>query len=223
MSAADMVAEFTGTFFLTLTAACGGSALGIASALMVVVYAFGPISGGHVNPAVSLGVFVKEMLGKGQFGAPNLALYWISQLLGGLSAGLVAWAIQGEPSCPDTGASAGKMLVAEFLFTFLLVQVVLQCAVNFGPNNYFGLAIGFVVAAAASSVGDISGAVLNPAVGTGLCLPAAFDSKSIDNYWIFWIGPLLGGAVSAMHYEVLGGDKIEEASQQRYEDIGQEA
>ena len=165
--------ELVGTFFLMLTvgltviAAPSGviAPLAIGSALMIMVFAGGHISGGHYNPAVSLGVWMR-----GNLATKDLAPYWVSQLVGGLlAAGVVAFLRAGVPVSALAPAVL-PTLVAEFLFTFALVFVVLSTATakaNAG-NSFFGLAIGFTVMVGAFAVGDISGAAFNPAGVRGI-------------------------------------------------------
>jgi aquaporin Z len=164
--------EFIGTFFLVLTIGCTGIAaapgviapLAIGSVLMVMIYAGGHISGAHYNPAVTLGVFLR-----GRCPASDVLPYWGAQLLGAaVAAWIVGFALQGEPVTPFVGRVIGAFL-AEFLFTFALVYVVLNVATADATagNSYFGLAIGFTVLAGAFAVGQISGAAFNPAVAIG--------------------------------------------------------
>ena len=138
--------------------------LAVGSALMIMVYAGGHISGGHYNPAVTLGVFLR-----GRATARDLGGYWIAQCIAGALAGGLArlyTTMPPFPAAPDIMSAA----VAEFLFTFALVFVVLNVATTRGTegNSYFGLAIGFTVMVGAVAVGPFSGAVFNPAVAIGL-------------------------------------------------------
>ncbi|MGA8192357.1 MAG: aquaporin, partial [Acetobacteraceae bacterium] len=155
--------EFIGTFFLVLTIGCTGIAaapgviapLAIGSVLMVMIYAGGHISGAHYNPAVTLGVLLR-----GRCPASDVLPYCAAQLLGAaVAAWIVGFALQGEAVSPFVGRVIGAFL-AEFLFTFALVYVVLNVATADATagNSYFGLAIGFTVLAGAFAVGQISGA-----------------------------------------------------------------
>ena len=164
--------EFIGTFFLVLTIGCTGLAaapgviapLAIGSVLMAMIYAGGHISGAHYNPAVTLGVFLR-----GRCPASDVLPYWGAQLLGAAGAALiVSFALRGAPVTPLPAPKLGAFL-AEFLFTFALVYVVLNVATADATdgNSYFGLAIGFTVLAGAFAVGQVSGAAFNPAVAIG--------------------------------------------------------
>ena len=166
--------EIIGTFFLVLTVvttAHVGSAMAafaIASALMVMVYAGGHISGGHYNPAVSLAACMRGALEKKQ-----LLPYMVAQLIGGALAVLVLKLAVGCEAVtfePSTFALKG-LLIAEFLFTFALCYVVLQTATtkNTAGNSYYGLAIGFTVLVGALTVGGaLCAGAFNPAVAVSV-------------------------------------------------------
>lgn len=166
--------EIIGTFFLVLTVvttAHFGSALAafaIASALMVMVYAGGHISGGHYNPAVSLAACIRGALEKKQ-----LIPYMVAQVIGGALAVLVLKLAVGFDAVtfePSEFALKG-LLIAEFLFTFALCYVVLQTATtkNTAGNSYYGLAIGFTVLVGALTVGGaLCAGAFNPAVAVSV-------------------------------------------------------
>src|SRR5882672_6436414 len=167
------IAEFIGTFFLVLTIGCtvvgnGAGALAplaIGSALMVMIYAGGHISGGHYNPAVTLGVWLR-----GRCPAKDVIPYWLAQWLAAAVAACALNYLKGDAVPKPIAPKVGPALVAEFLFTFALVYVVLNTATakaNAG-NSFYGLAIGFTVMTGAVAVGSISGGVFNPAVAVGV-------------------------------------------------------
>ena len=152
--------EFIGTFFLVLTIGCTGLAaapgviapLAIGGVLMAMIYAGGHISGAHYNPAVTLGVFLR-----GRCLASDVLPYWGAQLLGAAGAAfIVGLALRGASVTPLVAPVFGAFL-AEFLFTFALVYVVLNVATADATdgNSYFGLAIGFTVLAGAFAVGQV--------------------------------------------------------------------
>lgn len=193
------VAEFIGTFFLVLAVGCtvignGAGAfapLAIGSALMVMIFAGGHISGGHFNPAVTLGVWLR-----GQGAAKDVAPYMISQIIGAvLAAFAVKFLKQGAPVTPLQPATLPALL-AEFLFTFALVYVVLNTATAKGTsgNSFYGLAIGFTVLVGAFSVGNISGGAFNPAVAVGI---SCMGLLPWPNIWIYFVADFVGGAVAA--------------------------
>ena len=197
--------EAIGTFFLVLTIGCAvigrGSGvippLAIGSMLMVMVYAGGHISGAHYNPAVTLGVFLR-----GRCPASDVLPYWGAQLLGAAAAAwIVGLALRGAPVTPLVAPVFGAFL-AEFLFTFALVYVVLNVATADATdgNSYFGLAIGFTVLAGAFAVGQVSGAAFNPAVAIGASIAGLLPWS---NLWFYIAAELLGGAAAAFVFKAL--------------------
>src|SRR6202011_2631278 len=166
------VAELIGTFFLVLTIGCsviGHGAgplapLAIGSALMVMIFAGGHISGGHYNPAVTLGVWLR-----GKCEAKDVAPYMIFQVMGAMLAALAVKFLKGGAVVAAAHPATIPALLAEFLFTFALVYVVLNVATTKGTsgNSFYGLAIGFTVLVGGFRVGNIPGGVFNPAVRAG--------------------------------------------------------
>ena len=132
--------------------------LAIGSVLMVMIYAGGHLSGGHFNPAVTLGVFVR-----GRCPAADVAPYMIAQVAGGALAAAIVLFLKVQEATPFI-APVGSAVVVEFIFTFALVYVVLNVATakSTAGNSYFGLAIGFTVLAGAFAVGDVSGPPSTP-------------------------------------------------------------
>lgn len=201
------VTEFIGTFFLvltvglTLTSGTQFAPLAIGSALMVMVYMGGHISGAHYNPAVSLAVHLR-----GKMSAGEMVSYWIAQLLGALVAALMATWAAGQTFAPIPGPDAGAALVVtlEFLFTFALALVFLNTATSphTEGNSYYGLAIGFTVMTGAFAAGGISGGVFNPAVGVGpILVDAIHGGSSLGHLWMYLVGPLLGGGLAAVVFK----------------------
>lgn len=199
----NYVTEFIGTFFLVLTiglTVMQGSQfapLAIGASLMIMVYAGGHISGGHYNPAVSLGAMLRGALPKAQY-----VPYVVSQLLGATAAAAVAYMILGKTFAPmpGDGHSPVHALIVEFLFTFALCYVVLNSAVakKTQGNSFYGLAIGFTIVVAAFAGGGISGGAFNPAVGIGpTIVNATIGGGSWGALWIYIVGPLAGAVVAA--------------------------
>ena len=207
------VAEFVGTFALIFVAA-GGAAyarsptdLALANGLViaVMVSAFGFISGGHFNPAVTLGFFVTRRIAASlavfywvvQFGAAVLAALLLKWVLpsGALSAGNL-----GVPSL-GSGVGSGEAVVIEAVLTFFLVWVVFATAVD--PRGAFaqiaGLAIGFTIAFDVLMAYGLTGGAMNPARAFGPQL--AGDHWS--HWWVWYVGPFAGGVIAAALYELL--------------------
>ncbi len=199
------LAELIGTFFLVLTVGCtvigaGAGALAplaIGSALMIMVFATGHISGGHLNPAVTLGVWLR-----GKCSAKDVAPYMLFQIVGAALAAVTArFLTQGEAITPIHPATVAALL-AEFVFTFALVFVVLNVATakdNAG-NSFYGLAIGFTVMVGAFSVGRISGGAFNPAVAVGISI---MGLSPWPNLWIYLLADFAGGAAAAGAFKLL--------------------
>lgn len=197
--------EFIGTFFLVFTvgmAAVYGAALNMAplaigAVLMVMIYAGGHISGAHYNPAVTLGAWLR-----GATTPTDAGLYMGAQVVAAAAAALAAGFLNPGATVTPIAHNVIPSLVAEFLFTFALVFVVLNVATAKGTegNSYFGLAIGFTVLAGAYAVGGISGGAFNPAVAVGLSLMGASAWGSI---WIYLVANFLGGAAAAGVFKVL--------------------
>jgi aquaporin Z len=199
------IAEFIGTFFLVLTIGCtvignGAGALAplaIGSALMVMIFAGGHISGGHFNPAVTLGVWLR-----GKCDAKDVAPYMTFQIIAGVLAALAVKFLKGGASITPLQPATVPALLAEFLFTFALVYVVLNTATAKGTsgNSFYGLAIGFTVMVGAFSVGNISGGVFNPAVAVGI---SVMGLSSWSNIWIYLVADFASGAVAAGVFRAL--------------------
>jgi aquaporin Z len=201
--------ELIGTFFLVLTIGCTvvpGAAgviapLAIGSALMVMIFAGGHISGGHYNPAVTLAVWLR-----GRCETKDVVPYMVSQIIGAALAAIVVGFLYGSGK-PMTIDNVPKAFLAEFLFTFALCYVVLNVATAKGTanNSFYGLAIGFTVLTGAFAVGGISGGAFNPAVAVGVGMMKLVQFSQI---WIHLVADLLGGAAAAMVFKIANpGDK----------------
>src|SRR3984893_17678447 len=199
------LAEFIGAFFLVLTIGCtviGHGAgplapLAIGSALMVMIFAGGHISGGHFNPAVTLGVWLR-----GKCETKDVVPYMIFQVMGAVLAALVVKFLKGGAAVAPLQPATVPAFLAEFLFTFALVYVVLNVATAKGTsgNSFYGLAIGFTVLVGAFSVGNISGGAFNPAVAVATSI---MGLSSWANLWIYLVADLAGGAVAAGAFKIV--------------------
>ena len=196
--------EFIGTFFLVFTVGMvsidpGAGALAplaIGSALAVMIYAGGHISGGHYNPAVTLAVWLRGKASRG-----DALAYMTAQILAGAAAALVVLYLK-DNWATSAAIESGPALVAEFLFTFALAFVVLNVATakSTEGNSYFGFAIGFTVLVGAYAVGPVSGGVFNPAVAVGITI---MGLSELSNIWIYLVATLLGGAAAALAFKSL--------------------
>lgn len=193
-----LAVEFIGAFILVFTVGLATARTGagtlaplaIGSVLMVMVFAGGHVSGGHYNPAISLAVLLR---GKLKF--RDATAYVAVQLLAGALAGLLVRGLSGRASQAAL-ASEWKILVVEFLFTFALAYVVLNVATadDTEGNSYYGLAVGFTVAAGAFAVGGISGGAFNPAVALGASIMGHFPWSHI---WVYALADAIGGCAAA--------------------------
>jgi aquaporin Z len=202
--------EFIGTFFLVLTVGmtvidpgAGSLApLAIGSALMIMVYAGGHVSGGHYNPAVTTAVWLR-----GRCPASDVPGYMISQLLGGGAAALLVIYLKGNPLVAPKEISVFPALTAELVGTFALAYVVLNVATAKATsgNSYYGLAIGFTVTVMAFALGGISGGAFNPAVAVGITVMHL--AKATD-LWVFLAANFAAGALAAFVFKLVNpGDK----------------
>ena len=196
------IAEFIGTFFLVLTIGCtvipGASGviapLAIGAALMVMVFATAHISGAHLNPAVTLAIFMR-----GKCPASDVIPYWIAQVGAAIAAAFVAVYLCGKSGTPMEITNIPLAMVAEFLFTFALAFVILNVATAKGlaNNPFYGLAIGMTVMAGAFAVGSISGGAFNPAVAVAI---GTMKLVNFSQIWIHIVAEFLGAAVAVFAF-----------------------
>jgi aquaporin Z len=212
---AAFVAEFIGTFALIFIGAGSiiasptapgvmGTLVGIALAhgltIAVMASATGHISGGHLNPAVTIG-----MLATGRIDATKAAGYVVSQVLGAIVAALllvvcmpaeaVTAAKLGTPLLtPNVGIGAG--IILEAITTFFLMFVIFGTAVDKRGPSMGALFIGFTVALDILAIGPLTGAAMNPARSIG---PALIGGH-MDNFWVYWVGPIIGAVGAALVY-----------------------
>jgi aquaporin Z len=217
-----LIAEFLGTLFL-VTSALLGNGYAAAAALCLCIYAMGHVSGAHYNPAVSLGIFLR-----GRMSQKELIHYIAAQCAGAVVGVLLYKLLEGDaaatPKTLEAMAKAKELLekaketadvdaalkipsffkgvVAEFIFTFLLVSTVLHVATTraLANNNFYGLAIGLCVIAGATAVGGLTGGAFNPAVGLGLVASGKFELGAL---FVYLIGCFGGGAAAAIVFRIM--------------------
>ena len=218
-----LVAEFIGTFtliFIGVGCICadqyihsvnGGNVglLGIAAAhglaIGIMVSAVGHISGGHLNPAVTMGFWVTKRIST--FDAIS---YWIAQLLGGAAAAYLIVAIVPDTvwrpvglGTPDLTADFTRFhgMLLEAVTTFFLVFVVFATAADAKGafNKIAGFAIGLTITMDALFAGPFTGAAMNPARAFGPALAA----HHWTNHLVYWVGPLFGGVIAGVLYDRL--------------------
>jgi len=183
------IMELIGTMFLVLAVGLTGNPIAIGVMLMTMVYLGGHISGGHYNPAVTLAVWIR-----GKLPSKEVVPYWISQIMGGLIAGIIILFV-GKSLIPMPSVGIMHAGLIEILLTFVIASTVLTTATSkaFKDSKVYGLAIGAALLTAAFIGGDISGGVFNPAVAIGpLVLAGAYANMAL-----YIIAPLVGGALAA--------------------------
>jgi aquaporin Z len=212
---AKCVAEFIGTYMLVLTVGCNvltGSPVwgvtSIACTLMVCIYALGGISGANFNPAVSVALGIAKKLEWNDVGI-YICVQLVAGILAGLSYGVSLWHVFNL--APTPGFAWWQAALAEIIYTFMLCFVVLNVAcskAHAGQNQFYGLAIGFVVIAGGYGAGHISGGCFNPAVAWGIDV----SSAGIGFGWClaYTIFEFVGAAVAAVLFQVV---RPEEKSQ----------
>jgi glycerol uptake facilitator-like aquaporin len=199
------IVEGVGTFLLALAISLSGSPIAIGLMLMALVYVGSYVSGGHYNPAVSLGVFLRGRLSK-----EDLFLYWASQFLGAFGGLWVFGVVTETVFSPDAPMELSQALLPfgiEALMTMLLVLVFLTVVFHerYRANAAQGIVIGLTLSAIAStaSFGIFNPAIASAALVWNLLRDGLF--MGLAPALIFVAGPLLGGAAAAFDYNYLNG------------------
>jgi aquaporin Z len=232
-----LLAEFFGTFWLTF-GGCGsaviaakylitegatpinvgiglvGVALAFGLTVLTMAYTIGPISGCHLNPAVSLGLFVG-----GRFKGAELPGYVIAQVLGAIAGAAVLYLIaSGQSGFTEIGRFATNgygehspggystlaCLVSEVVLTFFFLLIILGATDSRAPAGFAPIAIGFGLTLIHLIGIPVTNLSVNPARSTG---PAVFvGGWALQQLWFFWVAPLLGAALAGIVYPLLAGD-----------------
>ncbi len=220
------LAEMVGTFVLTflgcgaaVSLACGsdtasvlGTALAFGLSVVAMAYTIGGISGCHINPAITLGVYLS-----GRMSGKDCGMYMVFQVVGAVIAAAVLAALVGtDPELAKgtlTGANVCASdnvvngLLAEVLLTFIFVLVVLGATskTNGATNNFAGLAIGLALVLIHLVGIHYTGTSVNPARSIG---PALFEGgKALSQLWVFIVGPFVGGALAAGCWKVIAPEE----------------
>lgn len=207
---AELIGAAVFLFIIQLSIATGSpnTPLSIGLGLTAIVYTCGPLSGGHINPAVTLAIFIR-----GKIEGSDAIFYWISQLIGGLIGALVGGVVSGNFAAPAVGENHNLLQawLAEFIFTAILSFVVLSVATlsKSDGNSFYGLSIGAVIFTGIVSAGTISGGAFNPAVIVGL--------TGAKNFWKLWkfgyvlwivMAELAGGACGAFAFYITASEEF---------------
>jgi len=221
-----LIAEFIGTFWLVL-GGCGsavlaasfpevgigltGVSLAFGLTVLTAAYSLGPISGGHFNPAVTLGLWAG-----GRFPARHIGPYMLIQVAGAIAAAAVLYAIASGKSGFDVAAGfaangygehspggygLGSALITEVVMTFMFVLVILGATHARAPVGFAGLAIGLALTLVHLISIPVTNTSVNPARSTGQAL--FVGGWAIGQLWLFWLAPLLGGSIAGVLYRTL--------------------
>ena len=222
-------AEFVGTFWLVL-GGCGsavlaaafpdlgigflGVALAFGLTVLTMAFAIGHISGCHLNPAVSIGLFVGK-----RFEAKELAPYIIAQVLGGIAAGGVLFLIASGKAGFDVtagfasngygehspgGYSLLSALVTEVVMTLMFLVIILGATDKRAPQGLAPIAIGLGLTLIHLISIPVTNTSVNPARSTGVALYAG--GWAISQLWLFWVAPIIGAVLGGLVYRFIGSD-----------------
>jgi aquaporin Z len=225
-----MTAEFLGTFWLVF-GGCGsvvlaaafprlgigfaGVALAFGLTVLTMVYAIGPISGAHLNPAVSIGLWIAK-----RFPATYVIPYIIAQLAGAIVASAILYVIaSGKPGFDLSGGFASNgyglhspggyplssALVSEIVSTFVFLMVILGATDRRAPAGFAGIAIGLALTLIHLISIPVDSTSVNPARSTG---PALFVGDwALQQLWLFWVAPIVGAVLAGYAYLWLACEK----------------
>ena len=220
-------AEMIGTMVLVLMG-CGaavfaGSAAGVVGtgvgtlgvafafglAVIAMAYTIGHISGCHINPAITLGAFLAKRIG-----GKDAAMYMVFQVIGAIIGAALVWVLvstgsyAGVTTTGANGFAEGQLvhaLIAETVFTFVFVLVVLGATAKLANGQFAGLAIGLALVLVHIVCIPITGTSVNPARSIG---PALFEGGvALAQLWVFIVAPLVGGALAACVWGVIGKEE----------------
>lgn len=223
-------AEFIGTFWLVL-GGCGsavlaaafpnvgigllGVSLAFGLTLLTMAFAIGHISGCHINPAVSIGLWAG-----GRFPAKDLLPYIVAQVLGGIAAGAVLYLIasgkagfdlsagfasNGYGSHSPGGYSLLSALISEIVMTMMFILVILGATDKRAPQGLAPIAIGLCLTLIHLISIPVTNTSVNPARSTGVAV--FVGGWAVAQLWLFWVAPIIGGMLGAVIYRFIGGEK----------------
>lgn len=219
-------AEFFGTFWLVI-GGCGsavlaaavpdlgigfaGVALAFGLTVLTMAYALGPVSGGHFNPAVTIG-----LLAGGRFPAKDVVPYIVAQVVGAIAAAAVLYFIASGKSGFDASAgfasngfgehspqgySMQAALVCEMVMTFFFVMIIMGATHGRVPAGFAPIAIGFALTLIHLISIPVTNTSVNPARSTGVAIFQG--SWALAQLWLFWIAPIIGGAIGGYVFRLL--------------------
>jgi aquaporin Z len=222
-----LASEFFGTFWLVF-GGCGsailaaafpalgigflGVSLAFGLTVLTMIYAVGGISGGHFNPAVSLGLAVA-----GRFGWKDLIPYWIAQVLGGIAAAAVLYLVasgragympggfasNGYAELSPGGYSMTAALLIEVVLTAFFLIIILGSTASAAPAGFAGISIGLCLTLIHLISIPVTNTSVNPARSTATALFA--ETAALNQLWLFWVAPLIGAVIGAIFWKALLG------------------
>lgn len=223
-------AEFIGTFWLVF-GGCGsaifaagvadvgigwlGVSLAFGLTVLTMAYAVGHISGGHFNPAVSLGLMIA-----GKFSASDLLTYWVAQVAGAIVAALALYIIlsggpdfagpggfasNGYGEASPQGYSMTSALLIEVILTAVFLFIILGATSKGAPAGFAPIAIGLGLTLIHLISIPVTNTSVNPARSTGVALFA--DGPALSQLWLFWVAPLIGGALGGLVWKIVDTDE----------------
>jgi aquaporin Z len=225
-------AEFFGTFWLVF-GGCGsailaagfpklgigfaGVALAFGLTLLTMAYTIGPISGCHINPAVTFGLWIAK-----RFPARDVLPYMLAQVIGAIAAAFVLYAVangipgfvagqfasNGYGALSPGGYNLVSALIVEIVLTFGFLMVILGSTHKRAPVGFAGLAIGLALTLIHLVSIPIDNTSVNPARSTGPALVAG--SAELSQLWLFWVAPLVGGGLAGLLYPILFDEQTTE-------------
>lgn len=214
------IAEFFGTLVLVLmgcgtavslhcgvdTASVVGTALAFGLSVVAMAYTIGGVSGCHINPAITLGCWISKRIG-----GKDAVMYMVAQVLGAIAGSALLWLATSNSELVGTGANTCQAgvsvtggLIAEIIFTFVFVLVVLGTTdEKKGAGNFAGLAIGLSLVLVHLVCIAYTGTSVNPARSVG---PALFQGgEALSQLWIFIVGPFIGAILASFAWCMIGG------------------
>ncbi|MCP4442356.1 MAG: aquaporin Z [Aureispira sp.] len=229
-----LMAEFIGTFWLVL-GGCGsamlaanipnsemgiayiGVALAFGLTVVSMAYSIGHISGCHLNPAVSIGLFVG-----GRFDSKELPGYIVAQVLGGIFGALILYVIvtgngsevgsfasNGYDAGSPHGYSIVAALITEIVMTFMFLIIILGATHSKAPKGFAGLAIGLGLTLIHLISIPVTNTSVNPARSTSQALFASADWSPLGQLWLFWVAPIVGAILAGLVYKFMSPEEAE--------------
>jgi aquaporin Z len=192
-----------------------GVALAFGLTLLTMAFAIGPISGCHINPAVSIGLWAG-----GRFAAKDLLPYIVAQVLGGIVAGAVLYLIasgkagfnlsagfasNGYGSHSPGGYSLLAALITEIVMTMMFLFVILGATDKKAPQGFAPIAIGLCLTLIHLISIPVTNTSVNPARSTGVAV--FVGGWAISQLWLFWVAPVIGGILGAVIYRFIGSER----------------